>query len=362
MRILHIINHLEGGGAERQLRLLVNHIDATQFVNAICCTNLAGHEKVVDSVPIFHLPRRSRFDLRWFAINQLMERWQPNIVHIWLPAVIWSGAVPAVWQRRICVGSYRSAYHFRKLNRVLQAVGFLFMRQIVSNVHVDEQNQPYRGFFHAKQGQFIPNGLDLDHIRSGKSIDLSTWKLASSRPCLLYVGRLMAEKNVATILSALAQLKRKGILINLLICGTGPDEAMLQVQVATKNLDEQVRFLGYRSDVYNVMHSCQFFVLPSFREGMPNTLLEAMTVGLPIVASDIGVHRRWLKNGRAGLLFDPANPAELATCLRRLLTESPAETQTRQDEATVIVNELTITNMVMAYEKFYTNLIETRQL
>lgn len=127
-----------------------------------------------------------------------------------------------------------------------------------------------------------PNGVDfakMDGMRADgtKSFDI------------IYVGRLISHKNVNILLDAIYLLKKDRPQIRCAIIGDGPERENLLKLCKARNLAENVVFLGFvekDEDVYRYMHSSRLFVLPSTREGFPNTILEANSCGLPAIIVD----------------------------------------------------------------------------
>lgn len=107
-------------------------------------------------------------------------------------------------------------------------------------------------------------------------------------PELLCVARFTPQKMHATLLTALARLRRDGLPVRLQLVGTGPLEPQLRRHAARLGLGDAVVFLGRRDDVPALMAAADLLVLPSAFEGLPLVLLEAMAVGLPVVATRIG--------------------------------------------------------------------------
>jgi glycosyltransferase involved in cell wall biosynthesis len=135
---------------------------------------------------------------------------------------------------------------------------------------------------------------------------------------VLYVGRLSPEKNVPALLEAGAHLRRNGLALVIEIAGEGPQRGELEAQAAQLGLTEAVSFLGLRDDVAEVMARCDLFVNPSLTEGMPNTVLEALSSGLPVIATDVGATCELVVHEQTGLLVPPADVPALAAAIARL--------------------------------------------
>jgi glycosyltransferase involved in cell wall biosynthesis len=139
-------------------------------------------------------------------------------------------------------------------------------------------------------------------------------------PLIVSVGRLKRPKDFATLVLAVARLKR--LPFRLQIVGDGPDRDEIRAAVAAAGLEDRVELLGERHDVPELLAEADVFVLSSRSEGLPIALLEAMAHGLPVVASDVGGISEALVHGDSGLLVPPADPAALADALGALLTDA----------------------------------------
>jgi len=144
----------------------------------------------------------------------------------------------------------------------------------------------------------IPNGVDTElfHPRAAPKDGHFT---------ILFVGRLVEQKGVTYLLKACAKLKAEGENFVLNIAGDGPLRAELESEAKALELGSRVCFLGWvpREKLPELYREADIFVLPSFDEGMPNVILEAMASGLPIVATDIKGNNELVKSGTNGFLY-----------------------------------------------------------
>ena len=140
----------------------------------------------------------------------------------------------------------------------------------------------------------------------------------------IIVARLSGLKGHSTLLKSLQILRDAGVNLLVLVAGDGPQRAELEQQAAALSLDDRtVRFLGARPDVDDLLCASDFFVLPSDTEGLPLSVLEAMSHGLPVVASNVGGIPELIEHNIQGLLVSPADPVALAAAIRRI-EEDPA--------------------------------------
>jgi glycosyltransferase involved in cell wall biosynthesis len=146
----------------------------------------------------------------------------------------------------------------------------------------------------------------------------------SEQPRLLYAGNLIRPKGVHVLLDALAKLHQEGRPWRLTVAGAGPARSELETQADSSGLGDSVDFVGFQSldGVLALMDRADLFVFPSFGEGMPRVLLEAMARGLPIVATRVGGIDGVIQDGRNGLLVRAGEPDELAAGVRRLAMDA----------------------------------------
>ena len=142
-------------------------------------------------------------------------------------------------------------------------------------------------------------------------------------PYILYVGRLSAEKGLIDLVNSAVHICKKYPNFKFVLAGNGPLERHLKKLVSTLNLESNIFFVG------NVNHkmllkyyqNATVFVLPSYREGLPTTLLEAMSCGLPVVATAIPGVSDVVENSKTGLLVPPNDPEKLANALLTLIED-----------------------------------------
>jgi len=140
----------------------------------------------------------------------------------------------------------------------------------------------------------------------------------------LFVGRLAAVKGVPILIEAMAQLARTYPDLTLRLVGDGPDRKTLEAEVSRRGLQDRVVFLGYRSqaEVAAELAQTDVFVLPSFAEGVPVVLMEAMAAQVPVLTTRIAGVPELVEDGVTGRLVPPGNVAAFAQVLDAMLSDS----------------------------------------
>lgn len=138
---------------------------------------------------------------------------------------------------------------------------------------------------------------------------------------ILAAGRLSPEKGYDDLLRAMVIVRAKAPYAHLLLAGTGPQDDALKAQAREQGLESCVHFLGFRKDILSLYGQSDVFALSSLSEGLPNVVLEAMALGLPVVATRVGGLPEVIDDGRTGLLVSSRAPEQLASGLIRILTD-----------------------------------------
>ena len=171
------------------------------------------------------------------------------------------------------------------------------------------------GVPHARIHQ-IDNGIaDLAADRTPSAEPRTELGLDGAGPVFAAVARLSPEKNLSQLISAFAAVVAADGAARLLIVGDGPERQALEAQVARLGLQACVRFAGTRNDMARIYPLVDCLVLPSLSEGMPLVVLEAMSSGIPVIASAVGDVPRLLANTQHGCLLPPGDEATLRAAL-----------------------------------------------
>jgi glycosyltransferase involved in cell wall biosynthesis len=162
----------------------------------------------------------------------------------------------------------------------------------------------------------IPPGVDAARFRP----PLPDLLHDIPRPRAVFIGRLCAQKAVATLIMAIQQLPPN---VHVVLVGDGPQRASLEALTAGLGLRDRTHFRGFvpPQDVPAVLAGADVFVLPSRYEELGSVLLEAMAAGVPIVASSTGGVPDVVRDGVTGLLVPPGDPGALASAVRAVLDD-----------------------------------------
>lgn len=188
----------------------------------------------------------------------------------------------------------------------------------------DELRNQLARFVDPKRIVTIYNGIDTSQVHSRLTVAEAKCRLAIPEGCLVLgvAGRLEPIKRLDIFLAAAEQIAPRFPHTRFVVVGEGSEESHLRQLAYKHQLRGQVLFLGHRSDIYDVLRAFDVFVLCSEHEGMPMALLEALWLGVPVVARRVGGVPEVIRDGVNGILVESAEPAALSkACIQVLQDE-----------------------------------------
>jgi glycosyltransferase involved in cell wall biosynthesis len=162
----------------------------------------------------------------------------------------------------------------------------------------------------------VNNGTDTIFFAPKERNDLK-------EPYILYTGRLDSRKGLVDLIESAKYVCQEHSDIKFILTGKGPNKKYLEQRINELSLNKNIYFAGFvdRSKLLEYYQNATIYVLPSYYEGLPTTLLEAMSCGIPSIATDVEGSSELITDGETGLLVPPRNPKRLADAILRLLEE-----------------------------------------
>lgn len=337
IRIVFITSGLGVGGAEIVLLNLLRELDRHRFEPSV--VSLTGYGPVSDriaalGIPVHHVDFRRRPVQAFIALTRLLRRTKPTLVQTWMyhgdligslaaraagvKAIAWSlhnllldpGARVTGLVRDVCA----------RLSRRLPQV-ILSCSEATAAYHVEAG-------YAADRIRVIPNGFDTGHFRPDPDARAEVRQilgLPADAPVVLHLGRLDPLKNHAGFLRAAARVAARLPDACFLMAGKDvvPETESLASLMRELGLEGRVRLLGPRADVPRLLAACDLLVQTSTSEAFPMALGEAMSCGLPCVATDVGDSA--LIVGSTGAVVSSRDDAAAAAAIERLLRLPPDE-------------------------------------
>jgi len=334
-RILHLVETLEIGGTETQVvqTALCQH-SRRQFVTVGCLRAEGPLVTRLQSagVPIVEFRKKKKL-LSVQGVSQLLRlalflrRQRFDVLHahdimsnlLGIPAARLAGTPVTISSRR----------HLADLDWWQGPVRNRVTRWIYGlSTHVVVNSTSIRDLLVARDGvrgekiRVIYNGVDVHQFVSARRDKESLLPGVKKHAKLIaVVANLSPVKGHASLIVAASTVCRDYPDAIFLLIGDGQERPKLKQQVKELGLEKNFRFLGARTDVPQVLACCDLSVLPSESEGLPNSVLEAMAAGLPVVATSVGGMPELIDNEVNGLLVPPHRPDALSAAILRLLKD-----------------------------------------
>ena len=357
VKILHCIWTMAAGGAERQLVYLAGELvrRGEDVHVAIVQEGPLSADLASAGAVVHRLGSRSKYDPGVLvAMLALIRRLRPDCVQTWLTQMDLVGgsaasilAVPWILSERSSSAAYPpNLRHFlrRRVARRAAAVvcnslgGTEYWRRIVREEKIAR----------------IPNGVPIDAITRAEPMSLSH----SGRIGILFAGRLSLEKNPDAFLSAIEILASDSEVEGWL-CGNGPQrEQVLRRIEGNPILRRFIVPIEHEPRIWSAMKAAAAFVAPSWFEGHPNAVLEAMAAGTPLVVSDIPAHREFLDE-RSALLVSPGDPTGFASAVTRIIAD-PEAAAARAARAREIAARFSIPGVTDVWSQTYRSVIRNK--
>ncbi|KXG78735.1 putative glycosyltransferase EpsD [Fervidicola ferrireducens] len=362
IKLLEVVRDAEGG-MKRHVEYLIRGLDKDKFdiILLLSAENLKlwNLEKSVKVANTRLGDRRALLAISksFFDIVKILKKEKIDIIHSHglLAAAIGTAAALVAGTPRIVT----TLHNFPKNNFQNRLAGY-FLRYNHKIITVSQKMaQEVREVFSipVEKLAVIYNGIDLKSL--GK-FNISTFKRENSFS-FLNIARLIPEKGVDVFLKASALLLEKlssdKIDLKFYIAGTGPMEKKLKDLADELSLSGKVFFLGFCPDVYKIISESDALVLSSLSEGLSLSLLEAMAMGKPVIATDVGGNPEIVKNGISGILVPPADPKALAEAMEYIIKNPGAAEKMAINARHMVMERFSHEHMVDALQNLFSSLI-----
>ena len=361
-RILYVSTSTTLGGAEKTLYTLATLVDPEKFevVGIVSLKPLGKYAQRLKAagLPVYTLGLERRPTLKNLArLAEIVDETAPDVVHALMYQAI---QMARIVKRRAprgfkLVSSPRVNYRTRSfwtlaIDRLLKGSDDL----LIAESRASRDYLIKRCGYAPPKVETIYNGIDIAGWpisrleRQQKRLEL---RLRSGEFLIGTTGRLDDQKGHQFLVSAMGRLKGKPV--RCVILGEGPRRAALERQIRKLHLEKQVWLLGEREDVTSWLSALDAFILPSLWEGLPNSLLEAMALGLPVVASKVDGVGEVVSDGKNGLLVPPKAPRALAERIDALSKDSALRTRLGNAAKEDVAEKFNLVGMIAAYEAAY---------
>lgn len=314
-KVMFMIPHLKGGGAERVLIDILNNLDQTKFDITLIVLQQQGVyiNQIPLGIKVKYLLKGSKrmywlqsriikYFRKWYYSLKIKEQYDIEIAFLEGMATNLIANSRNKRSKKIAwihtdmyINNWtKNMFYFGDETRCYKKFDELIF---VSNDSMSAFNRRFKGI--STTQKVIPNPIIPDQIIKKSE----AFEIVYNNKTVVAVGRLNAQKGFDLLIQAFSKLVEQ-FKVNLVIIGEGPQHNELERLVKTLNLTKSVKLIGYQENPYPYIKAADLFVSSSRMEGYPVVLLEALVLGKAIVATEIRGNMELLSEGDAGLLCD----------------------------------------------------------
>ncbi|MGH2745180.1 MAG: glycosyltransferase [Pseudonocardiaceae bacterium] len=380
--MLRVIARMNIGGPAHHVSLLSGRLDRVRFRTRLAHGGITASEGsfehladregcAVEVVAGLGPEIRPLGDLRaLLGLVGILHRYRPHILHTHTAKAGFIGRVAALLSpnpRPVIVHTYhghvlegyfgrRTSALYRLLERRLATVSDCLIG--VSKATVDDLVR--LRVAERRKFRVVPVGLDLERFgqadRGAAAALRREWGVGDAEILAAYVGRLVSIKRLDLVLRAVAEARRRGASVRLVVAGDGERRQELERLAGDLGLDEAARFLGYVSDASSVVASADVAILASDSEGTPVALIDAAAAGLPAVATAVGGVPEVVVPG-TGILVPRGDHAALGAALDRLARDRPLRERMGERAREHVRRHFSVDRLLRDIESLYEELL-----
>ncbi|WP_261977604.1 glycosyltransferase [Marinobacter sp. F3R11] len=368
LRVLEFITPAGFYGAERWVLALANNINRDDVICDLAVTrespdqdlSVAEYYPHNDGQQVHYLEMRGRFDFRVVAsLCDVIRTRRIDVIHTHGYKSDILGLLAAKRTGIACVSTphgFSGNVSFKLATFI--RIGTHMLRYFDQVVPLSEELMDDMKRFKVPESRtsFIRNGVDLTEIDTALANLPEDRRVKSDSRIIGFIGQMIPRKGIPDLIAVFDKLYQQTPDLRLQLLGDGAQRPELERQAAELNSANAVEFLGFRSDRLELLSNFSLFVMTSSLEGIPRCMMEAMAVGVPVVAYDIPGVDQLVEHGKTGLLAPFGDKAALEACCKQVL-DDPELADTLSRNAREMVNErYSAARMANEYEVLFRKL------
>ncbi len=363
--VLRVVSNLGTGGVQRRLVSLLPYINKEKFNITVCSFKDGPLKKKLTEAgfKVFIIPRRFKFDpFCIIRLIKLIKQEKIQIIHTHAHKPNTTARIAAILARvPIIIANEHNVDEWKSAFQKLIDSFLCRFTDIIIVVSMGVQKFCQSTGIPSCKFRLIYNGVEVDKFKNKEFREAKRKELGIDENTLVIgtVGRIHPQKGHGLLVEITEELLLEHKSLLFLIIGKGYLEKELIRKIKTLNVSEHFLFLGEREDIPELLSCMDIFVLPSIREGFPNTILEAMASSLPVVATDVGGVRELIIPDETGFIVPSADISALYESLSKLIKDKDLRIK-MGNAGFERVKQFSIEKMAKETEDLYEELIPAR--
>lgn len=239
-----------------------------------------------------------------------------------------------------------------------------FTSTSAANIAVSESNRMTgKNYFKNFEATVINNGIDQQKFDPNKNFNdiRAAFKILPTAILIIFIARFTSQKQPLSLINAFAEAVKKNPSLELMMVGEGDENKIALEKVFKLKLSHKIHFLPFRQDVPDLLAAADIFVLPSLWEGLPIGLLEAMSMGKAVIATNVDGTKEIIKNNENGLLIETSNlTQDLTESILHLSTNENLRNQLGINAKKTIQENFSASEMTKKIENLYAQVLRRK--
>ncbi len=367
LRVMHLRTVVgTGGGPEKTILSSPQHLKECEvelvYIHPKNDPNFNLTERAAErGAKLVDIPESGGFDPRTiFKLRKEIARFRPNILHAHDYKTNFLAALCRPKSAVILTTAHGYGVREGRLELYyhLDKVTLKTMNHIIA-VSEDIRDQILEMSISPEKITIIDNAIDEVEYSRGATIREAKTNLGFEQGQFLIgaVGRLSDEKGFDLLIEAVTRLIEAGLNVGLAIIGEGVERERLEKQIAESGHLDRIQLLGYRSDTKSLYEAMDLYVLSSHREGLPNVVLEAMAMEVPVVATRIAGIPKLVQDRENGLLVEAGEVSQIESAIREIMLNPELRERLTRNARETIENEFSFSVRMEKVRAIYDKLL-----
>ncbi|WP_295289376.1 glycosyltransferase [uncultured Catenibacterium sp.] len=294
MRVLHLLQSSRFSGAENVVCQIINMIDNNYDIEMMYCSCDGQIREALNERNIKFLPIRN---LTVKEVKRIIKEYKPDLIHAHDMRASFIGALAC---GNIPIISHIHNNNFDSRGVSLKSIAYLYAALKAKHIFWVSDSS-YEGYnFHnlfKKKSEILYNIISIDKLYSKMTLDNNNYDYD-----IVYLGRITEQKNPLRLMKICKGIVDQLPSVKIAVIGTGDLEDVTHKEVERLELESNVTFLGFQSNPYKILHDSKLMIMTSLWEGTPMCVLEAMSLGVPVVSTPTDGVKIVVDNGKTGYL------------------------------------------------------------
>lgn len=351
MKILHITNALSSGGVTTLLLEILPFLAKENEVSLLLLGENTEKYLLDDrlkNVKVTFLNQKSFYSIKnIFKIRKIIK--ENDITHTHLFPTQYIVFLATLFLNKKIITTEHGTWNKRRKYFIFKIIEKLIYKKYSKIIAVSEETKKNLIAWIGMEEKIItiPNGIDLEKYKNGKNIRNELWDLKKTEKLICMIARFTKPKDQKTVVNSIKLLSNE---IKCLFVGVGEELEETKTYVKENNLENRIKFLGYRNDIKDILKSVDLNILSTGYEGLPLVILETLAAGTLMLGSNVRGVNSVLKHEE--FLFEKKNEKELAKKIENLLYDKIL-IKNSKEKINEIIKEYSSKKMLEKYKEIY---------